>query len=231
MGKINLDHWFVKDNNISISLMNFFVSINFSSEDNELAAQLTVNNSEMEKLSFTFYSLENAIEFTENVISKCNSLEDISKAFNEKNEHGEIKRKVSVVKTNEAYLTKENIYNAIVGCFGRNKNYKVSATSEIYDGIDGKSIYFYLIEHFECDGIKKENRVYLTDGDIRKAISYYLSETEFEFVDFLHGNSQKITYREIDEEHIYEGIDILIAKKEKEKKEDPKKKLKKVLNK
>ncbi len=79
MNRINLDHWFVNDNELGISLMKFYVNIKMINEDNDIYYIARVINSETEikEISFKFLSLEDAITFTENIVSKCFTFDEV----------------------------------------------------------------------------------------------------------------------------------------------------------
>ena len=88
MIRIDLNHWFVNDNSITISLMRYCVKICIDYNDINIYYRLTVYDSDMNELVFNFYSLEDAVWFTESVINKCNSyheiIEQYEKNFNDK---------------------------------------------------------------------------------------------------------------------------------------------------
>ena len=77
MIRLELNHWFINNNSISISLMRYFVEINIDYNDVNLFYRLIIRDSNKNELVFNFYSLEDAIWFTENVINKCESFKEI----------------------------------------------------------------------------------------------------------------------------------------------------------
>ena len=77
MIRLELNHWFINNNSISISLMRYFVEINIDYNDVNLFYRLIIHDSNKNELVFNFYSLEDAIWFTENVINKCKSFKEI----------------------------------------------------------------------------------------------------------------------------------------------------------
>ena len=81
MGRIKLDHWFINDNELSISLMRYYVDINIS-YDEKVNILLRVIDSDRKELFFDFDSLEKAIIFTEAVINKCPNYQAIEDAYN-----------------------------------------------------------------------------------------------------------------------------------------------------
>ena len=77
MIRLELNHWFINNNSISISLMRYFVEISIDYNDVNLFYRLIIRDSNKNELVFNFYSLEDAIWFTENVINKCESFKEI----------------------------------------------------------------------------------------------------------------------------------------------------------
>ena len=84
MGYIKLNHWFINNNELSISLLRFYVRINIMSNDNNIYFKLTVINSLMKKNTLYFDSLEEAISFTENTISNSIDFESINNVYSQK---------------------------------------------------------------------------------------------------------------------------------------------------
>lgn len=83
MHSIKLDHWYINDNNLSISLMRFYVGIKCIIEDNKVVYNLELINSEIGlKKLFRFSCLEDAIFFTEEVIRKCQTFEEVNEEYN-----------------------------------------------------------------------------------------------------------------------------------------------------
>lgn len=80
---INLNHWYIKNNVLSISLMRYYVKINICESMKCILFKLEVINCEREVISFDFYNLEEAIYFTEVIISKCENFEEIIKKYRE----------------------------------------------------------------------------------------------------------------------------------------------------
>lgn len=83
MGRLELNHWFVGDNELSISFLRYHVSIRILKNDKTIFYQLEVMNSNREVLLFNFYSLEDAIIFTEQIIQKSKTLKEIVKSYQE----------------------------------------------------------------------------------------------------------------------------------------------------
>ena len=77
MSIMRLNHWFIGGNELSISLMRFYVRIEICQNDSFIYYRLEVYDNGKPYLIFNFYSLEDAVSFTENEISKCETYDDI----------------------------------------------------------------------------------------------------------------------------------------------------------
>lgn len=101
MGRIEKNHWFVKENELSISLMKFHVGIRqiTKEEENITYWQIVITNSDMDKLYMNFATLEDCIYFTENYISKA---WDFNEIMEKKKEYR--KEKQEIKKTKEKVL-------------------------------------------------------------------------------------------------------------------------------
>lgn len=83
--RIELNHWFVNDDELSVALMRFYVRISICLDlDDRVFYVLTVNNSNKENMYLYFPSLEDAIYFTENVINDSETLDEIRDSYNNK---------------------------------------------------------------------------------------------------------------------------------------------------
>ena len=92
MNQIKLNHWYVNENELSILLMNFHVSLNRCKDIDSEFLRLTVTNSKMKSKLFAFDNLEQAISFTEDVISNCHTLNEILNQYTKYYWHDESKK-------------------------------------------------------------------------------------------------------------------------------------------
>ena len=81
MQRIEFDHWFVNNNELSISLMRYFVKIESYVVDDDLCVMLTVIDDNINNLELCFTRLEDAISFAENEINGCKSFEEILERY------------------------------------------------------------------------------------------------------------------------------------------------------
>ena len=90
MERIQLNHWFVGENELSISLLLYFVRINICQsiyqDDLSIYYQLDVIDQNQDVLEFGFDSLEDAMMFTEEAVNGLVTRDEIIQAYNEKNE-------------------------------------------------------------------------------------------------------------------------------------------------
>jgi hypothetical protein len=80
---LELNHWYIKDHDMVISLIRFCIKITICFNENYLFYRLTVYENGKEELVFNFYSLNEAVYFTEDYINKCNSKEEILHEYEE----------------------------------------------------------------------------------------------------------------------------------------------------
>ena len=66
--KLKLNHWFVKENSLVISLMNFYIEINMV--NNGLSCLLYIKDNDGNDMDLEFNSIEEAVSFTEEKIYK-----------------------------------------------------------------------------------------------------------------------------------------------------------------
>ena len=90
---MSLKNWYVKENSIDISLMYSFVRITFIPNDGIITYQLDIYQDAKKELTINFSSLEEAIEFTEEVVNKYRTIDQIMAARRKKE-----KRKVRSIK-------------------------------------------------------------------------------------------------------------------------------------
>lgn len=86
MEKINKNHWYIVDNSLLISLLRFHVKISIINNNDNLIFSLEIVNSNMETLLLYFNTLEEAISFTENIISNKNNFIEIATSYQESRE-------------------------------------------------------------------------------------------------------------------------------------------------
>lgn len=81
MKRIECNHWFIKENELTISFMNFCVRIKIRMNDELIFYRLEVINDSRIQLVFNFYSLEEAISFAEDQIRYCRDTQEIKEKY------------------------------------------------------------------------------------------------------------------------------------------------------
>lgn len=81
MNKINLNYWYINENVLSISLSHYYVKIIICKNDDFIFYKLEVFNNNKAELTFNFYSLEDAIIFTETTILKQLTIKEIIESY------------------------------------------------------------------------------------------------------------------------------------------------------
>ena len=188
MKTIDLNHWGVIDNEASISLSRLHASFNVLMKDRYPYFQLTVTDSNMENITLNFYTLEDVFAFTEDVVRKCYSNEEVLNKYQEMGKNGLFKLPggVNPPKEDAITLSPAEVSKIIVDYFASNKKYNISIEVKgLYLDYNGqRQVYLYLIEHLNYGGIKKDNRYILTKGDIQNVLSEYVNDCGYELVDF-----------------------------------------------
>jgi hypothetical protein len=221
MGLIKGNNWYYKGNELSRSLRRFYNKIELKQNGRVNYFELQVINGELDTLVFNFYNLGDAISFVENVIDKCQTFEEIISKYQElcannqlENPQLEINQEL---KDTKMTLTEEQVAEAIARCFGEGKNYNVSVSKELGTDFNGNpTIRYYLIEHLDYEEIKRDNRILLTNADIKRAIEYYLNDLNYDVIGFKYiGGVHRIGYFFDEETPYYEGVEVELREKEK----------------
>lgn len=77
MERIEKNHWFVNENKLLISFMNFHVTIEQVLKDEIIFWRTIITNREMENMIINFATLEDCIYFSENYISNSWDFDEI----------------------------------------------------------------------------------------------------------------------------------------------------------
>lgn len=232
MKNINRRNWSLDGNKASVSLMNLHAKFEVLKNDNSIYYQLVVTDSNMDTLTFNFYTLEDVISFTENVVSECRTKEDVLNQYQQMYEEGEFRLPggMKPPKKNKISLTPNEVDEALVGYFGEGKDYRISVKDEEpYIDFEGNpKVPIYLVEHIDFEGAKKEISYMLTDSDIKHALAHYIDFYGYDLEDFKYiGGIHHTGYFFDEDKPYYEGIELTVKEKQKEQP----KKLKKTKNK
>ena len=214
MSIIELNHWSVKDNELSISLMLFYIKITILKNDQTIYYQLFVKGHDEKELTFNFYTIEDAISFTEQVINKSKNSNEVLEKYTLMFENNMIYSPFP--KTKKIELTPDEVDGAIVRYFGEGKNYRVSSERELSLYNDQIDLRFYLIEHLDYDGIKRDNKIMLTESDLKTVLNHYVNFYNYELIDFKYivGIHRVGYYFDEDTPH-YDGIQLEVKPREK----------------
>lgn len=218
MNRIELNHWSMKDNELSISLMRFYTKIKILKNDQTIYYQLFVKGHGGKELTFNFYTIEDAISFAEQVINKSKDSSEVLKKYTLMFENDMFYNPYPKTKNNETStieLTPDEVNQAIVGYFGDGKRYRVSSKQELSLYQDQLDIRFYLIEHLDYDGIKRDNKIMLTEGDLKNALNHYANFYNYELIDFKYmGGIHRVGYYFDEDTPHYDGIQLEVKTKE-----------------
>jgi len=213
-GKIR---WFIKDNEVSALLMHWYVKIDFCHNGKYLYFPLKVYSDGKELLTFNFYTFEDAIGFTNNVVNKCWTTEEIVEKYQEMFSDKQFKSpNLGRVHNDKISLMPDEVDEAIIEYFGDGKEYPVSCREELTMDKSGLHISFYLVEHTEIDGVRKDFSTMLTKGDLMNALGAYIEFYGYELLDFKYiGGVHHVGYFVDEDKPHYDGIELKVRKKEK----------------
>lgn len=227
MKNIELNHWGVENNKASISLSHLHAKFNVLKNDEYIYFQLIVTDSNMQTLTFNFYTLEDVITFTENVVSKCWINEEVTSKYQQMLDDGEFRLPggMKAPKKEKITLTPNDVDEALIGYFGDGKNYRVSVREELSVDFHGNpKILFYLTEHLDQERIK--NEYLLTESDLKTALAHYVDFYGYDLNGFKYiGGVHRVGYYFDEDTPHYEGIELKVTPKEKVQ-ESPKKLIK-----
>ena len=82
MARIELNHWFINNNELSISLIRFYISIKVLKSNQSIYCRLYIKGNDDEDLILDFCTIEDALLFTEKVINKCCDLNEVLEKYN-----------------------------------------------------------------------------------------------------------------------------------------------------
>lgn len=95
MNTLDLNHWFIEKNEMSISLVKFYVKITILHDNQNVYYQLYIKGDYDKELLFNFYTIEDAIRFTEQVVSKCDNTLEVINNYNLMFNNGEFENPYS----------------------------------------------------------------------------------------------------------------------------------------
>ena len=202
MKRVSLNHWYVEDNRLEISLMWFHVNIDVGSN----GCFLTVVEDGTNKTSFYFNNLEGAIDFTEKFIASCKDVELIKETYKIITQGG----------SKEVMLYPEEVDQALIEYFSEGRDYRVSVKEELSIEDNQPKIDFYLIEHLKYGDAEENVKTLLTNEDLLKAFNKYLEDINCEIKDFKYMRGIHHAGYDFDEDTpYYEGVILNADKKEK----------------
>ena len=81
MRRVELDHWFIDRNELNISLMNFHVGISPLIIEDHVYYKVRIVDSNRKDSIYIFENLEKSVEFTEEIVNKVFSLEEVGELY------------------------------------------------------------------------------------------------------------------------------------------------------
>lgn len=225
MEYINLDSWTTEGNKASISLLRLHAKFRVFKEEDHICYQLIVTDRNMETSAYTFYTLEDVMAFTQRVVSRSGSREEVTKKYQQMKEDGEFRlpNGLKPPKNDEMSLNPSEVIDAIEKYYGEGKNYRVSVRSVTY--VDEKiepHINFYMKESWETNGAKHEHEYMLTPSDINTALKAKAESAGYELINYQYAGGVHRVGLYVDENKVhYEGVQLKVRPKEKTVEEPP----------
>ena len=211
------NHWYIKNNELTISLLNFYVSIHVLKNDDYVFYRLTVIDENGKELKYNFYTLEDAVYFTENVVAKKQKREDITDTYHSLLLDGKWKGPTEdpvKVENNTFFMNPDEVNQAIINYYSEGKDYKVTVEAELTLN-EQPEITFYKTDHYNYGGLKQDVETKLNEGDLKHVFNDMLKQTNYEVVDFKYvGGVHKVGYYFDHDTPYFEGIQISVQEKE-----------------
>ena len=91
MKSLELNRWYAGEDEICISLLRYYVDITICKNDEFIFYRLRVIDEDRKELIFNFYSLEDAVRFTEDTINKCITSEEIINSYDKQFKNNKFK--------------------------------------------------------------------------------------------------------------------------------------------
>ena len=207
MKKINLDQWYVKGDDLRITLPNFRVKIIQTTNN---ICYLKIKDKDNNETILYSKSLEDAIYITENIINESIDTKEIEKKYKE---YTKKEKTINVVE-----LTPLEVKEAIINHYSKGHNYKVSVQEELYIRTERLRINFYITKHIDYYGTKKEITTRLTKEDLNTCLNEYMDTYNYEVTDFkpIGGIDREGYFIDENTPH-YDGIQLHVKKKKKSK--------------
>ena len=221
MKRIEQNHWYIQDNKMSIGLTHNHVSIDIKTDGEFVVYTLEVIDEKRERLYFDFYSLENAMAFTEEVIALCWTNKEVKERYEKLCEKKALAAKPTnrnkiVHPGNTVDLDEDEVLDAIGDFFGEGRENGVEVVKELsLDENRQPKVVFYLVE----DYLQQYDKTRLTEGDLTRAFNHYLEGSRYELDSFKYvGGVREIGYGTEPYQPYFEGIELKVKPKEKTQK-------------
>lgn len=216
MCKINDNHWFAGKNSLNISYFNCYVQIIINSNEEKIYYEMEIKNNQDDSIFLEFYSLEDAISFTEKVVKNANSNKEVLEKYKEKLN----KKELYLPEEEYEYITlnSNEVDEAIIEYRGLKKSEDVFVKKEIDIIDDRPHVTFYLSELITTTGRGKRRRIchIVYDEELEHALDYYIRNVDYDLVDYKFlGGVYHTNYEPYDSSEVrYDGIQIKAKKKE-----------------
>ena len=211
MKKIENSDVNVEKNTLKFQYGTLEASIDPILNEKELSFRLSIFDRAHNKVFFIyFYTLEDTINFAENVLPNCLNIGDVINTYkNMLTRYDEEHKK---------FMNEIEVMGAISNYFCADKQYKVTVGKDLYIEQNAPKIRFYLFEEYDIGGRKIANKVYLTEGDIVTALNNHLKKQNCEVESFNYvGGIHRVGYYFEKDTPYFEGLEVYTKDLDKEK--------------
>ena len=216
MKRIDMNHWFLEENKLNISLSKLFASIETSLSDGEISWYLTVTNNRCEEIAFKFDTLEDVVSFVEDEISRCYSVYEVINMYKEVTRKYE-KREI-IPKKNKVFLSPEDVDMAILRYCLPSSNFSISIFNKLTINNNQPEISYYVTESMNVDGVMKRKEKCLTHDELTEIFSDFVGDLNYDLVNFKYcGGIHRVGYYIDEPTPYFEGIELNVKEKNKNK--------------
>ncbi len=210
MKKLEERNLFVDNNSLIFKYRYLFAKIVPIQVDGNISFYLNIYDVVNQKdFRLFFATLEGAIDFVINVVSKSMHLENVISRY---------KDSITSNADHQMCLSEANIFFAINNYYCNGQRHKITAHKELSIENGNPKVLFYIIENLNLGARGVEVKLYLSEKDLKKAInSTYLKDSDYEVseLQFVGGIHYAIDSSSKDKP-FFEGFKVYTKDKEKE---------------
>ncbi|MBP5678542.1 MAG: hypothetical protein J6X28_01780 [Bacilli bacterium] len=204
MEMIEIDGLSIDQNTFSFSTLSHAIDIEVEGRKRKIHSTVSVQDNHLKKESFSFDSLEDALEFAQKRIPRNTTNEEIVNQYIKWLEE----RKPVTIEPEEMILSKQEICEEIANFFGQYRKDKIEAIAKVSLEMGEAVVRFYMVEHLRYDGIHKDIKSMLTNSDIERVLKFYAETEDCDLLDYEYIKGVKETLKR--KRPYFEGMKLLV---------------------